>query len=165
MPVTPHTLHALVVNLSAQNAGVLPGSLGELGHAAFYAAIQAVDPALSARMHEADERKAETTECRYACNPCARAAAFGDLRDERYSGQKSPYEPTESVRLDFAPQDAAYIKHITEQPERDGETAEDFLRSKYRVHAIFVPLSHQFPVLHRAEATGHRRLFLREAGG
>ena len=45
----PHTLHALVVNLAAQNAGTLPGSVGELGHAAFYAAIQAVDPALSAR--------------------------------------------------------------------------------------------------------------------
>ncbi|HRJ41872.1 MAG: CRISPR-associated endoribonuclease Cas6 [Caldilineaceae bacterium] len=54
----PHTLHALVVNLIAQNGGTLPGNVGELGHAAFYAAIQAVDPALSARMHEADERSA-----------------------------------------------------------------------------------------------------------
>jgi len=54
----PHTLHALVVNLAPQNAGTLPGSVGELGHAAFYAAIQAVDPDLSARMHNADERSA-----------------------------------------------------------------------------------------------------------
>jgi len=53
-----HTLHALVVNLAAHNAGTLPGSVGELAHAAFYAAIQAVDPALSERMHEADQRKA-----------------------------------------------------------------------------------------------------------
>lgn len=58
MPVPPHTLHALVVNLAAQNAGTLPGSVGELGHAAFYAAIQAVDPALSERMHEANRRSA-----------------------------------------------------------------------------------------------------------
>ncbi|MCB0097963.1 MAG: CRISPR-associated endoribonuclease Cas6 [Caldilineaceae bacterium] len=51
-------LHALVINLIAQNAGTLPGSVGELAHAAFYAAVQAVDPALSARMHDAQERKA-----------------------------------------------------------------------------------------------------------
>ena len=30
MPVTPHTLHAHVVNLAAQNAGTLPGSVGDL---------------------------------------------------------------------------------------------------------------------------------------
>lgn len=53
-----HTLHALVVNLTAQEAGVLPGSVGELANAAFYAAIQAVDPELSARMHDAQKRKA-----------------------------------------------------------------------------------------------------------
>ena len=58
MPVTPHTLHALVVKLTAQEGGSLPGSVGELANAAFYAAIQAVDPELSARMHEADERSA-----------------------------------------------------------------------------------------------------------
>ncbi|MCB9148510.1 MAG: CRISPR-associated endoribonuclease Cas6 [Caldilineaceae bacterium] len=52
------SLHALVINLIAQNAGTLPGSVGELAHAAFYAAVQAVDPALSARMHDAQERKA-----------------------------------------------------------------------------------------------------------
>jgi CRISPR-associated endoribonuclease Cas6 len=52
------TLHALVIKLIAQRAGVLPGSVGELSHAAFYAAVQAVDPVLSAQMHEAQNRSA-----------------------------------------------------------------------------------------------------------
>lgn len=52
------SFHALVINLIAQNAGTLPGSVGELAHAAFYAAVQAVDPALSAQMHDAQERSA-----------------------------------------------------------------------------------------------------------
>jgi len=51
------SFHALVIKLTAQNAGVLPGSVGELAHAAFYAAIEAVDPALSAQMHDAQNRK------------------------------------------------------------------------------------------------------------
>lgn len=52
-----HTLHALVVKLIAQQSGVLPGSVGELAHAAFYAAIQAVDPALAQAVHDAEGRK------------------------------------------------------------------------------------------------------------
>ncbi|NJN82979.1 MAG: CRISPR system precrRNA processing endoribonuclease RAMP protein Cas6 [Caldilineaceae bacterium] len=51
------SLHALVVKLTALDAGALPGSTGELAHAAFYAAIAAVDPALSAQMHDAQNRK------------------------------------------------------------------------------------------------------------
>ena len=53
-----HTLHALVINLTAQNDGVLPGSLGELAMAAFYAAVDAVDPSLAQQMHDAQNRKA-----------------------------------------------------------------------------------------------------------
>jgi len=52
------SLHALVIQLIAHQAGILPGSIGELAHAAFYAAVQAVDPALSAQMHDAQERSA-----------------------------------------------------------------------------------------------------------
>jgi CRISPR-associated endoribonuclease Cas6 len=52
-----HSLHALVINLIAQENGTLPGSLGELAHAAFYAAVQAVDPQLASQMHDAQERK------------------------------------------------------------------------------------------------------------
>ncbi len=52
------SLHALVINLIALQAGTLPGTLGELAHAAFYAAVQAVDPALAAHMHDAQERSA-----------------------------------------------------------------------------------------------------------
>jgi hypothetical protein len=51
-------LHALVIKLIAQQAGVLPGSVGELAHAAFYAAVQAVDPVLSTQMHDAQGRSA-----------------------------------------------------------------------------------------------------------
>ncbi|MEZ4705937.1 MAG: CRISPR system precrRNA processing endoribonuclease RAMP protein Cas6 [Caldilineaceae bacterium] len=52
------SLHALVINLIAQNAGTLPGSVGELAYGAFYAAVQAVDPVLSAQMHDAQTRSA-----------------------------------------------------------------------------------------------------------
>lgn len=52
------SIHAIVINLIAQEAGVLPGTVGELAHAAFYAAIEAVDPALAAQIHDAQERKA-----------------------------------------------------------------------------------------------------------
>lgn len=58
MPQLEPTLRSLVVKLTAQEAGVLPGSVGELANAAFYAAIQAVDPDLSARMHDVQQRKA-----------------------------------------------------------------------------------------------------------
>jgi len=52
------SLHALVINLVALQTGTLPGTLGELAHAAFYAAVQAVDPALSTQMHDAQDRSA-----------------------------------------------------------------------------------------------------------
>lgn len=51
-------LHAIVINLIAQEAGTLPGTVGELAHAAFYAAVDAVDPALAAQIHDAQQRKA-----------------------------------------------------------------------------------------------------------
>jgi len=54
----PQALHAIVINLIAQEAGTLPGTVGELAHAAFYAAVDAVDPALAAQIHDAQERKA-----------------------------------------------------------------------------------------------------------
>lgn len=53
-----HALHAIVINLIAQESGSLPGTVGELAHAAFYAAVDAVDPALAAQIHDAQERKA-----------------------------------------------------------------------------------------------------------
>ena len=53
-----HHLHALVIHLLAQDSGALPVLGGELAHAAFYAAVQSVDPALSAQMHDAQERSA-----------------------------------------------------------------------------------------------------------
>lgn len=52
------SLHALVIQLIAQEAGALPGTVGELAHAAFYAAVQAVDPVLSQQMHDAQNRSA-----------------------------------------------------------------------------------------------------------
>lgn len=51
-------LHALVIKLAASQSGTLPGTIGELAHAAFYAAVQAVDPALAERMHDAQARSA-----------------------------------------------------------------------------------------------------------
>ena len=54
----PHALHAIVINLIAQESGSLPGTVGELAHAAFYAAVDAVDPVLAAQIHDAQERKA-----------------------------------------------------------------------------------------------------------
>ncbi len=51
-------LHAIVINLIAQEAGSLPGTVGELAHAAFYAAVDAVDPALAQQIHDAQNRKA-----------------------------------------------------------------------------------------------------------
>lgn len=50
------SLHALVINLIAQEDGHLPLTVGELAHAAFYAAVQAVDPALAQQMHDAQQR-------------------------------------------------------------------------------------------------------------
>jgi CRISPR-associated endoribonuclease Cas6 len=52
------SLHALVINLIAQESGLLPLTVGELAHAAFYAAVQAVDPALAQQMHDAQQRSA-----------------------------------------------------------------------------------------------------------
>jgi CRISPR-associated endoribonuclease Cas6 len=52
------SFHAVVLQLVAQDAGVLPGTVLELAHAAFYAAIQAVDPQLSQQMHDAQGRSA-----------------------------------------------------------------------------------------------------------
>ncbi len=52
------SLHAIVINLIAQESGTLPGTVGELAHAAFYSAVDAVDPALAAQIHDAQARKA-----------------------------------------------------------------------------------------------------------
>jgi CRISPR-associated endoribonuclease Cas6 len=51
-------LRALVLDLSALDEGVLPVLAGELAHAAFYAVVQSVDPALSQQMHDAQGRSA-----------------------------------------------------------------------------------------------------------
>jgi CRISPR-associated endoribonuclease Cas6 len=52
------SLHALVINLIAQEDGILLGTVGELAHAAFYAAVQAIDPPLAQQMHDAQQRSA-----------------------------------------------------------------------------------------------------------
>jgi CRISPR-associated endoribonuclease Cas6 len=52
------SFHALVIQLMAQEDGILPGTVSELAHAAFYAAVQAVDPALAQQMHDAQQRSA-----------------------------------------------------------------------------------------------------------
>lgn len=52
------SLHALVIQLIAQESGTLPVLGGELAHAAFYALVQAVDPVLAAQMHDAQGRSA-----------------------------------------------------------------------------------------------------------
>ena len=62
-------LHSLVINLTAQEDGRLPGSVGELAHAAFYAIINAVDPQLASAMHDAQERKAFTLSPLYGYRP------------------------------------------------------------------------------------------------
>ena len=51
------SLHALVLKLTAQNQGTLHSTVGELAHAAFYAAIQAADAELAQRLHDAPSRK------------------------------------------------------------------------------------------------------------
>lgn len=51
------SLHAIVLKLTANRAGSLNSTVGELGHAAFYSAIDAVDPALAQRVHDAEARK------------------------------------------------------------------------------------------------------------
>lgn len=51
------SLHAIVLKLTATRAGSLHATIGELGHAAFYACIDAVDPALAQRVHDAEQRK------------------------------------------------------------------------------------------------------------
>ena len=51
-------LRALVLDLTALDEGVLPVLAGELAHAAFYAIVQSVDPALSQQMHDAQGRSA-----------------------------------------------------------------------------------------------------------
>ena len=57
-PLPSPTFRALVLNLVALTDGVLPGAVGELAHAAFYAAIRSVDPDLAARMHDEQARAA-----------------------------------------------------------------------------------------------------------
>lgn len=47
---------ALVLDLTALNDGELPVLAGELAHAAFYAIVQDVDPALAQQMHDAQGR-------------------------------------------------------------------------------------------------------------
>jgi CRISPR-associated endoribonuclease Cas6 len=51
-------LRALVLDLTALDDGLLPVLAGELAHAAFYAIVQSVDPALSQQMHDAQGRSA-----------------------------------------------------------------------------------------------------------
>ncbi|MBV7337675.1 CRISPR system precrRNA processing endoribonuclease RAMP protein Cas6 [Chloroflexi bacterium TSY] len=51
------SLHAIVLKLTANQSGSLHATIGELSHAAFYAAIDAVDPALAKRVHDAEARK------------------------------------------------------------------------------------------------------------
>jgi CRISPR-associated endoribonuclease Cas6 len=53
-------LHALVLTLSALDAGTLPAALGELPHAAFFALLDAADPALAAHTHDVQARAAFT---------------------------------------------------------------------------------------------------------
>jgi CRISPR-associated endoribonuclease Cas6 len=55
---TAHPLRSLVLKLTALMSGHLTGAVGELAHAAFYATIRAVDPVLSARMHDEQTRSA-----------------------------------------------------------------------------------------------------------
>lgn len=57
-PTPPHALRALVLDLVALNGGSLPPVAGELAHAAFYAIVDQVDPALSRHMHDAQGRSA-----------------------------------------------------------------------------------------------------------
>ena len=49
---------ALVLDLTALTGGTLPVLAGELAHAAFYAIVQSVDPALAQQMHDAQGRSA-----------------------------------------------------------------------------------------------------------
>ena len=56
--MTTTALRALVLDLTALDDGVLPVLAGELAHAAFYAIVQSVDPALSQQMHDAQGRSA-----------------------------------------------------------------------------------------------------------
>jgi CRISPR-associated endoribonuclease Cas6 len=57
-PANSHPLRAIVLNLVALESGVLDSTVGELAHAAFYATIRAVDPQLSAKMHDEQTRSA-----------------------------------------------------------------------------------------------------------
>jgi CRISPR-associated endoribonuclease Cas6 len=50
------SLRSFVLNMTAILPGTLDAAAGELVHAAFYAAIDAVDPALAKRMHDAQTR-------------------------------------------------------------------------------------------------------------
>lgn len=50
-------LHALVINLIAQHDATLPASHGDLAHAAFMAAVDAVQPDLAQALHDLDGRK------------------------------------------------------------------------------------------------------------
>ncbi|HXF63178.1 MAG TPA: CRISPR system precrRNA processing endoribonuclease RAMP protein Cas6 [Caldilineaceae bacterium] len=74
------TLRSLVLHLTALEDGPLPGSLGETAHAAFYAAIQAVDPALSAQLHDAQSRAAFTLSPLRGYGRTVRAGEQGWLR-------------------------------------------------------------------------------------
>ena len=49
--------HALVINLIAQHDATLPASHGDLAHAAFMAAVDAVQPDLAQALHDLDGRK------------------------------------------------------------------------------------------------------------
>src|SRR5687768_7332345 len=77
------SLHALVIQLIAQGTGVLPGTVGELAHAAFYAAVQAVDPALAAHMHDAQERSAFSLSPLYFSGRAARDGYWQNPHDGR----------------------------------------------------------------------------------
>lgn len=50
------SFHALVLDLVALDGGTLPVLAGELAHAAFYAIVREVDPALATQMHDSQGR-------------------------------------------------------------------------------------------------------------
>jgi CRISPR-associated endoribonuclease Cas6 len=75
-----HPLHAIVLNLVALESGTLVDTVGELAHAAFYAALEAADPALAAQLHEAQERAPFTLSPLYGFrhDPQARRVTIGE---------------------------------------------------------------------------------------
>lgn len=89
------------------------------------------------RLTEPNCCKYEAAQCCNARYPCAWSAALGCLGEEGDCSKQAPYEPGESMGLNFTFQNPLYVKKVAKQSNCDCENAERRLQSLC-VHCLII---------------------------